>query len=420
MKILHICTQDYGGAGIAAHRLHLGLKAINVQSKILVLHCSSSDSDITKLTQNNHIFRRQWVKVRRRRISSEFDSYKNTRPKGLEMFSDDRSVYDISKHTLVKEADIIHLHWIAGMVNYIEFFPKVIDKHIVWTLHDMNPFTGGCHYAGDCVKYRGNCHACPQLGSTSLNDLSKRIWDRKEKCYKGQSIHVVTPSKWLADCARQSQLFRKFQVDVIANGLSTYTFSEREKQYSRELLGLPKDKILILFGAQSVNNPRKGASYLVNALKLLYSEVSNSNVALVTFGKCSSNFLNDVGFPIHSLGFIKDELLLSVCYSAAHIFVIPSLEESFGQTCLESMACGTPVVGFDIGGIPDIVRPVETGLLAQTRNAEQLAEQIKWMIYHSKERKQMGLNARKVIEQEYTLEIQAKRYQELYSSLSET
>ncbi|MCK4782107.1 MAG: hypothetical protein KAV87_00040, partial [Desulfobacteraceae bacterium] len=256
MKILHICTQDYGGAGIAARRLHLGLKSIGVESKMLVLHSFSSDTDIVKFREDNNILKRQWKKRRRRLVSSAFNSYRDTRPNGLEMFSDDRSVYDISKHTLVKEADIIHLHWVAGMVDYMEFFPKVINKHIVWTLHDMNPFTGGCHYAGDCVKYRGNCHACPQLGSASLNDLSKRIWDRKEKCYKGKRIHVVTPSKWLADCARQSQLFRKFQADVIANGLSTYTFAEREKQYSRELLGLPKDKILILFGAQSTTNAR--------------------------------------------------------------------------------------------------------------------------------------------------------------------
>ncbi len=417
MKILHICTQDYGGAGIAAWRLHLGLKSIGVESKVLVLHSFSSDMDIVKFRDDNNILTRQWKKLRRRWVSSEFNSYRDTRPEDVEMFSDDRSVYDISKHRLVKEANIIHLHWIAGMVNYMEFFPKVTDKHIVWTLHDMNPFTGGCHYAGDCVKYRGNCHACPQLGSASLNDLSKRIWDRKEKCYKGQRIHVVTPSKWLADCVRQSQLFKKFQADVIANGLSIYTFAEREKQYSRELLGLPNNKVLILFGAQSTTNARKGASYLIKALMLLSNRVSNSNIGLIIFGRGLSTLLKDVEFSVYSLGTIRDELLLSICYSAADIFVIPSLEDNLPNTVLESFACGTPVVGFDVGGIPDMVRPGETGLLAQTRNAEELAEQIKWMIDHSKERKQMGLNARKVIEQEYTLEIQAKHYLRLYESI---
>lgn len=420
MKILHICAQDYGGAGTAARRLHLGLRSIGVESKMLVLHSFSSDTDIVEFREDNNFLMRQWKKCRRMLISSAFNSYRDTRPNGLEMFSDDRSVYDISKHTLVKEADIIHLHWIAGMVDYMEFFPKVINKHIVWTLHDMNPFTGGCHYAGDCTKYRGNCHSCPQLGSASSNDLSKRIWDRKEKCYKGKRIHVVTPSKWLEDCARQSQLFRKFQADVIANGLSTYTFAEREKQYSRELLGLPKDKILILFGAQSTTNARKGASYLIKALMLLRNRVSNFNIGLIIFGGGPSTLLKDVEFSVYSLGTIRDELLLSVCYSAADMFALPSLEDNFPNMVLESFACGTPVVGFDIGGIPDMVRPGETGLLAQTRNAEELAEQIKWMIYHPKERKQMGSNARKVIEQEYTLEIQAKRYQKLYSSLSET
>ena len=417
MKILHICTQDYGGAGIAAHRLHLGLKSIGVQSKMLVLHRSSSDSDVVKFVQHNNILKRQWNKVRNKLISSEFNAYKNTRPQGLEIFTDDRSIYTVSKHLLVQEADIIHLHWIADMVNYTEFFPNIINKHVVWTLHDMNPFTGGCHYAGDCKKYETGCSTCPQLGSKDLNDLSKKIWMRKEISYKEQKIHVVTPSKWLADCARHGQLFKNFKVDVISNSLPTSIFTKRDKQYSRELLGLPREKALILFGAQSATNVRKGASYLIKALMLLNNKVDKFNIALVILGSNSSTFLKDVEFPIYSLGTIHDELLLSVCYSAADMFVLPSLEDNLPNAVLESMACGTPVIGFNIGGIPDMLRQGETGILAQVRNTEELAEQIKWMINHPEECEQMGINAQRVVEQKYTLEIQAKRYRELYNSM---
>lgn len=420
MKVLHICTQDSGGAGIAARRLHVGLKSIGVESKMLVLHSSSSDGDVVRFVQNN-IFRRLWGKLDNRLISSEFNVYKDTRPRGLDIFSDDRTIYDISKNSLVKEADIIHLHWIARMVKYIEFFPKVIDKHIVWTLHDMNPFTGGCHVPRGCTKYKSGCGACPQLGSNDPNDLSRRIFKRKEKAYKGHNIYVVTPSKWLRDCAKKSLLFKNFEISVIPNGAPTTVFTTRDKRFSRDVLNLPQNKTLILFGA-SYKSKNKGFRYLMQSLKLLKERIDTSKIALVIFGpQYSEDTLSeDMGFSIYSLGYIHDELLLSCVYSAVDVFVIPSLEENFPNTVLESMACGTPVVGFSIGGVSDLVRPGETGLLAKVRDVGELCEKIKWMIDHSKERKQMGLNARKVIEQEYTLEIQAKRYQELYSSLSET
>ncbi len=420
MKVLHICTQDSGGAGIAAYRLHIGLKSIGVKSKMLVLHRSSSDGDVVRFAQNNNIFRRLWGKLRNRLISSEFNVYKDTRPKGLDMFSDDRTIYDIGKHSLVKEADIINLRWITRMVDHREFFRDVHNKAIVWRLSDMNPFTGGCHYSQGCTKYETGCGACPQLGSTDTGDLSKRIFSRKQKAYRGRNICVVTPSKWLGDCAKKSFLFNHFKTEVIPNGVSTTVFSRRDKRFSRDVLKLPQDKILILFGAD-YNSERKGFRYLMEALRLLKERKDASKIALVIFGShYSEDALEDVGFSVFQLGYIHDEPLLSCVYSAADIFVIPSLEDNFPNTVIESMACGTPVVGFSIEGALDMVRPGETGLSVKARDAEQLAEQIKWMIYHSKERKQMGLNARKLIEQEYTLEIQANRYQELYSSLSET
>ncbi len=421
MKVLHICTQDYGGAGIAARRLHLGLKSIGVESKMLVLHRSSSDGDVVRFVQNNNIFRRLWDKLRNRLISSEFNVYKDTRPRGLDIFSDDRTIYDIGKRSLVKEADIINLRWIARMVNHREFFFNIHNKHIVWRLSDSNPFTGGCHIRQKCTKYQTGCGACPQLGSNDPNDLSRRIFKRKEKAYKGHNIHVVTPSKWLRDCAKKSLLFKNFEISVIPNGAPTTVFTTRDKRFSRDLLNLPQNKTLILFGA-SYKSKNKGFRYLMQSLKLLKERIDTSKIALVIFGpQYSQDTLSeDMGFSIYSLGYIHDELLLSCVYSAVDVFVIPSLEENFPNTVLESFACGTPVIGFSIGGVVDMIRPRETGLLAKVRDVEELCEKIKWMIYHSKERKQMGLNARKVIEQEYTLEIQAKRYQELYSSLRET
>ena len=173
MKVCHICTLDNGGAGIAAYRLHLGLKSIGLDSKMLVMHRSSSDKDVVQFNQRSNITRRLVNKITNKIIKSEYNICKYIRPKGLDLFSDDRTIYFISKHPFIQEADIIHLHWIAFMVNYSEFFTK-IKKPIVWTLHDMNPFTGGCHYSGACKKYEVGCGACPQLGSTDQNDLSRK------------------------------------------------------------------------------------------------------------------------------------------------------------------------------------------------------------------------------------------------------
>ncbi|MFH1645682.1 MAG: glycosyltransferase family 4 protein, partial [Candidatus Omnitrophota bacterium] len=337
---------------------------------------------------------------------------------GLDIFTSDRSLYAISKHPLVQEADIIHLHWIATMVNYTEFFRNMENKPAVWTLHDMNPFTGGCHYAVDCTKYEIGCNSCPQLSSKDPNDLSRRIFKRKEKAYKGRNIHIVTPSKWLAGCAKRSLLFKNFKIDVISHGVSTSVFTKRDKQYSRNLLNLPTNKTLILFGAD-YKAERKGFKYLMEALKLLKERIDTSNIALVTFGPKQDirYFSKNTGFTVYQLGRIDNEALLSALYSSCDMFIIPSLEEAFGQTCLESMACGTPAIGFNTGGIPDMIIPHKTGLLVELKNIKDLTDKIEYMLTYPKERQEMGENARKLVEQECTLQIQAKRYLKLYEKM---
>lgn len=417
MKILHICTQDTGGAGKAVLRLHLGSKSIGLKSKMLVLCHTLTDSDVVEFTRNNNIFFRIWNKLRHGWISKEFNVYKDTRPEGVDAFTNDRTIYSIGKHPLVKEAEIIHLHWIAEMLDYIEFFSSIINKPIVWTLHDMNPFTGGCHFAGACKKYETGCGSCPQLGSKNESDLSRRIWKRKQKAYEGHYIHIVTPSSWLADCAKKSLLFKDFKIEIIPYGLSTSVFKARDRHFCRELLNLPQDKTLIIFGA-AYRIKRKGLEYLIQALKLLKDKTDTSGVALVIFGNCTDDSLKDIGFPVYSLGYIDDESLLSCCYSAADLFVVPSLEDNFPNTILESFACGIPIVGFDVGGILEMIKTKEIGLLAKVGDVKELSEHIIWMINHPDERQQMGLNARRLAEQEYTTELQAKRYLKLYESIS--
>ena len=410
MKILHICNWDYHGAGKVALRLHLGLKSIGVESKMLVSKRRSQDKDVVQL--DSPILRRINNEIRNRLVLSKF----NSRPKGLDLFTDCNSSYVISEHPLVQEADIINLHWIGRMVNYKEFFPNTANKPVIWTLPDMNSFTGGCHYSASCIKYETGCGSCPQLGSKDPDDLSRKIWQKKKKAYRGHNIHIVTPCKWLFDCARKSALLREFKISVIPGSIPSSVFTKQERGHSRKLLNLPQDKTLILFGAVYPIE-RKGLKYLLQALELLKGKIDTSNIALVIFGNFADILLKDIGIPVHPLGYIHDEPLLSCAYSAADMFVMPSLEEVFGQTCLESMACGTPVIGTNTGGTPDIIKPNKTGLLVEVRNAEDLTQKIEWMINHPKEREEMGENCRRLVEEEYTLEIQARRYLALYESI---
>ncbi len=417
MKVLHICASDSGGAGIAARRLHLGLKLINIESRMLVLSRASSGADIEQYREKNFIHKKVAKKISAKLVDLEFRKYKSIRPEGLTIFSDYRTGYSVSRHPLVREADIVHLHWVAGMVDYADFFSNIGSKNIIWTLHDMNPFTGGCHYAGDCSKYKTACHSCPQLGAKRSSDLSKKIWNRKRGIYNGKKINIAAPSRWMADCARASSLFGNFKIDVIPYGLPTSIFSKRDTDFSRDLLNLPKDKTIILFTAHSAADPRKGLSYLVRSLKHLENKTHNYKFALAIVGRGAPAHLENIGFACYPIGPVQDELLMSICYSAADIFVSPSLEDNFPNTILESMACGTPVVGFNIGGVPEMVKAEETGFLAQAGDTEDLAKKIEWMVDHPAETKAMGNIASQLVRKEYFLEAQARKYCELYSGM---
>lgn len=415
MRVVQISKYDSGGAGKAAYRLHSALEASGIESKMLVCDKTSRDDDVVRINQSS-LFMRICQKIYNKKISLELERYQH-KPKEIDVFSDHRTIYNITGHPLIKGAEIINLHWIARMFNHNDFFSKMRGKQIVWTLHDMNPFTGGCHYAGGCKKYETGCGACPQLSSKSTDDLSRKLFKTKEKAYQGHKIYIVTPSKWLSECAKKSLLFKNYDIQVIPHSLPVSVFVKRDKQYSRNLFNLPQDKTIICFGADCISG-RKGFSYLTQALTLLKGRINVSKAGLAVFGRYRNieQSFKDTGFTVYQLGFIQDELLLACLYSAVDMFVLPSLEENLPNVVMEAFACGTPVVAFETGGISDMVKPHETGLLAKKADAEELAGQIEWMVNHPEEREQMGLNARKLTEEEYTFQIQAKRYLDLYKN----
>jgi glycosyltransferase involved in cell wall biosynthesis len=381
---------------------------------MLVRHKHSSDDNVIEHTPSQAWSDRIPRRLYREKVEYEYGSYQDTRPSGLEPFSDDRVPVTLHElHSL--EIDVLNLHWVAEFVDYRHLFQHsaLSSTPIVWRLSDMNPFTGGCHYNMGCAKFRSTCGACPQLGSTDEKDLARQIWRRKSEAFEAvdaQQLHFVAQSRWIAEQVASSPLTERFGVTVIPNGVDHHTFFPRETEGVKRALNIEEDRNVLLFVAHSVTNKRKGFEKLAQAL-----DGVPKDVMLVSIGNNEPEIESRA--PHLHLGRIQSNGLLSVFYSLADLFVIPSRQDNLPNTVLESMACGTPVVGFDTGGIPDMVRPDETGWLAETGNVRALRQAIEQALADDAAREQRGQRGRAVVEEEYTLERQARRYRHLYERL---
>jgi glycosyltransferase involved in cell wall biosynthesis len=416
MRVLHLSTGDGGGGAYrAAFRLHSGLRRLSVDSKMLVLRRSSDDPNVSRIQWSSAPLARLRRGHRRRQIHRDFAAYQSTLPHGFEIYSDDRSEagYDLVRQ--LPECDLINLHWVGGFLDHQLFFNHLPPGvPLVWRLADMNPFTGGCHYDGGCGKFTANCGACPILGSSKPNDLSRRIWKRKHDSLAkmpDDRMHIVGTSRWITTEAGRSSLLNRFKSTVIPNGLDTADFAPRDKQFARDTLSVPANAKVVLFVADSAAIHRKGFDYVAAALA---SMATMPGLFLLSVGAGKPNVPN---LPQLHLGRITNDRLLSVIYSAADVFVMPSLQESFGQTITESMACGTPVVGFNTGGIPDMVRPGVTGELAKVGDAVALTHAISQLLDNPIRCRAMSENCRRIAVEEYSLETQAQAYLRLYRSL---
>lgn len=414
VKIVHMNTSDIrGGAARAAYRLHTGLRHLSHDSSMFVAHRDSIDPTVILFVPPMDLPNRLRRRLRRQRIARGFMRYRASRPPGGEPFSDDRTPYGSALVHQLPPCDVVHLHWIARFVDYQAFFAAV-PRHtpVVWTLHDMNPFTGGCHYDDGCGRFRDGCGACPQLGSNEAADLSHQIWERKQKVFtqiKPDRLHIVATSHWMATTVKGNSLLSACPVTVIPLGLDVDDFAPRAGCMARDVLGIPRDARVILFAAEDVDNRRKGVRLLAEALAGLGDL---TKLCMMSVGRRKRTL--DTPFPHLHLGHIRNDRYLSLVYSAADVFVLPSLQEAFGQTALEALACGTPVVGFAVGGIPDIVRHGVTGLLVPPEDVIALRAAIADLLSNGSRRAEMAANCRRIAVQEYSLEVQARRYIELY------
>ncbi|RQW82096.1 MAG: glycosyltransferase, partial [Geobacter sp.] len=270
----------------------------------------------------------------------------------------------------------------------------------------------------DCLRYREDCGACPTLGSSRQEDLSQRIWRRKRNAWANLNLTVIAPSHWLARCAGSSSLFRDTRIEVIPNGLDIDRFRPIDQGTARDILSLPRDRKLILFGgAQASSDPNKGFHYLTEALGKLSSRGWGEKADVLVFGSPEPEKNPGFGMQVHYLGHVHDDVTLSLLYSAADVFVAPSIQENLPNTVMEAAACGTPSVAFKIGGLPDLVEHGRTGYLAQPFETHDLAQGIAGLLGDDKKRSKMGDAARHKVVSEFALERIALRHAEIYRGI---
>lgn len=315
--------------------------------------------------------------------------------------------------------DIVHLHWVgAGFLSIAAL--KQFDCPVVWTLRDMWTFTGGCHYTAGCQRYRQMCGGCPQLRSHRDADLSRTIWNMKQRHWHGLDLWFVAISQWLADCARASPLLSSFPIEVIPNGVDLGHFQPTIRSVARQAWDLPPDRPIVVYGAmRALQDPRKGYPELIAAIRKLKEGGRAEDLMLVVFGDPNVGELPDLEIASRNVGYVGDDQQLSRLYSAADVAVVPSLEEAFGKTVVEAMACGTPVVAFDIGGPRDIITHLHDGFLAQPESADDLARGIAWALDQMKRGPALGERARAKVEAEFDIDVVAASYERLYRRILE-
>lgn len=415
MKVVLINTsEDKGGAAIACRRLLAALNKNGAEATMLV---GEKRSDVTSVIA---VKEKPWVR-RLRFLWERWVVWVNNgfSRKNLFTVSLADTGRDISCQPAVRDADVIHLHWINGGFLSLKDVRKLLHlgKPVVWTLHDMWMLTGICHHAGACEHYRTVCKDCPLLRFPFRYDLSNRVWKKKKEVLAGNRVSFVTCSRWLREKSLQSALLKRQPVISIPNPIDTEVFRVTDKRQAREKMGLPPDKYLLLFGAERIDRPMKGIAYLIEALYALAEKVPQmrDRIGVVIFGK-SKTQLPEIPFQVHYTGYINGSEELVAMYNAADVYITPSLEDNLPNTVMEALACGVPVVGFCIGGIPEMVDHQVNGYMAKYKDSEDLMQGIYRVLFEA-DTPALSRQARQKVLDCYTEEKVAAAYLELYGQL---
>ena len=412
MKVLQLNYSDInGGAARAAYRIHHAIRDSGIDSQMLVNVAASGDWTVQGPTS-------KWAKaIGRIRPQLATPLRKLLRTGNPILHSPAALPSSWPERINVSDADVVHLHWVQGEMLSIADIAR-IRKPIVWTLHDMWAFCGAEHYTTD-HRWRDGYRRDNRPDHEDGFDLNRWTWLRKRKHWR-KPIHIVGDSYWISDCASKSLLMRDWPVTTIHYPLNTNTWKPIDQRHARQLLGLPQDCPLLLFGAiGGGKDPRKGVDLLLAALAQLCCDPSLHNLQLVVFGQLAPQTPPQLGFPVHYTGHLQDDLTLRAFYSAADVMVVPSRQEAFGQTASEAHACGTPVVAFNTGGLPDIVDDRVTGALAEPFDPASLAAAICWLLEDEQRLQALGAAARKKAERLWNPARVAALYAEVYGNAIE-
>lgn len=410
-NILHISTQDGRlGAARSAHRIHTAQLKSGMASKMLVLDKSSGDPFVTTAKPSSLSTR---LKQRLHYRLANFTTRNwSSSDKSLHTFG--QLGTDLVDQINTSPADVVNLHWIAYMLSTADI--GRLRKPIVWTMHDMWAFCGGEHYTSDAASARfiQGYQLDNRPASESGPDLNRKAWLKKLAAWQNQNIRVVCPSTWLANCAKQSKLFANAQVDVIGYPMEMQTlWRPAPKDMARAVLGLPPTGNIILSGAVGgLEDPRKGGDLLKNTLARIASQ-KTIDLTLVVYGQAKPLNQN-WPCPVIWLGEVKDDRILGLAYAAADLMIVPSRQDNLPNTAIEAQACGTPVIAFETGGLPDIVEHKETGWLAKPFDVVDLAQGIIWSLEDSARLKQLCNQSRQRALKQYDPVNIAAKYSAVY------
>jgi glycosyltransferase involved in cell wall biosynthesis len=388
-----------------------------VDARLLVQHKKTDEGSVTGIANSFFSQLKAQIDFLRERLPFIFFHEKDKSVRFA--FSTANAGTSIADHPLVKDADVLHLHWTNSGFLSVEDITALLatGKPIVWTLHDMWAFTGGCHYSDDCTYFTAQCGNCFFLSDAGDNDISHKGWLRKSVMYAAaKNITFVPCSKWLGSVAAKSSLIKNFKIKPIPNPIDVDVFSPHDKIAMREHWGINPFAQIILFGAANINDRRKGISYLIDALHHLKNDYPQSVfMEVVIFGKNKHLDVKQLPFRTYEYSTINEEKELAELYSLADVFVTPSLEDNLPNTVMEAMACGTPVVAFNTGGLPEMVDHMHNGYLAKFKSSEDIAMGICEVINGGKTAI-MRENARQKVLDNYTNATVAKQYIEVYQS----
>lgn len=414
MRVLIVNTsENTGGAAVAANRLKEALNNNGIKAKMLVRDKESDDITVAQLNKSWH---QKWDFLWER-----FVIYMRLHFKRDNLFLIDiaNAGTDITKTREFKEADVIHLSWINQGMLSLKGIRKILESHkpVVWTMHDLWPASSICHYARNCRNYEKQCGNCPLLpGNGSSNDLSARIWRKKRKILERNSILFVTCSRWLADKAKKSGLLSGQKVISIPNPIDSRAFTKENREEARLYAGLPEGKKLILFVSQRVTDKRKGMDYFITAINKMveaHPEMKD-NCGIAILGGKAEELADKLPLPSYPLGYVSEEKKIASIYNSVYLFVLPSLEDNLPNTIMEAMACGVPCVGFNTGGIPEMIDHLKNGYVAEHKSSDDLARGIHWVLSEA-DHQSLSNEAMKKVNQCYSQYAVAMKYIEAYN-----